>query len=196
MGVLRYSPHRLIGLAASTFLMTTTPPPSSDVYLLRRRPMLTVFWGLPYVGLLRGGPPPIARLELTDEAVRCTIVDKSGYAKWLARRLGMKDLKKRLKTSQPVTVFEFPRGDYDIDWPDTSLGTVCEIRHGATDSWVISFLLPADYEDFDVLRYFHTFRAYQTRAARREWRKALDPGQAPVRLTKHPGIGAPPSAKG
>jgi hypothetical protein len=168
----------LIGLGASTFLMTTTPPPSSDVYLLRRRPMLSVFWGLPYVGLLRTGSPPIARLELTDQVVRCTIVDKSGHAKWLERRLGIKDLKKRLKTGEPVTVFEFARDDYDITWPDTSLGTVCEIRHGAADGWVISFLLPADYEDFDVLRYFHALRAYQTRAARREWRKALNPRRA------------------
>jgi hypothetical protein len=186
VSVFRYSPHRLVGLDMATFLMTTTPPPSTDVYLLRRRPMLSVFWALPYVGLLRRGSPPIGRLELTDQTVRCTIVDKSGHARWLARRLQIPDLKKRLKTGQPVTVFEFPRDDYDITWPDTSLGTVCEIRRGPTDGWVVSFLLPADYEDFDMLRYFHAFRAYQTRAARRQWRKALDPGRAPARLPNHP----------
>ena len=174
MSAFRYSPHRLVGLDASTFFMTTTPPPLTDVYLLRRRPMLSVLWGLPYSGLLHQGSPPIARLELTDQTVRCTLVDKSGHARWLARRLQLPDLKKRLKTG-PVTVFEFPRNGYDITWPDTSLGAVCEIRQGTADSWVVSFMLPADYEDFDVLRYFHAFRAYQTRGVRRQWRKALDP---------------------
>lgn len=182
MSILRYSPHRLVGLDAATFLMTTTPPPLTDVYLLRRRPMLSVFWGLPYVGLLHRGSPPIARLELTDQTVRCTLIDKSGHAGWLERRLQVKDLKKRLKAREQVTVFEFPRDGYDISWPDTSLGTVCEIRHGPTDSWVISFTLPADYEDFDVLRYFHAVRAYQTRGVRRQWRRALNPRAAPSTL--------------
>jgi hypothetical protein len=58
--------------------------------------MLSVFWGLPYAGLLHPGSPPIARLELTDQTLRCTLVDKSGYAGWLARRLQVPDLKKRL----------------------------------------------------------------------------------------------------
>lgn len=175
MNILRYSPHRLLALDASTFFMTTTPPPLTDVYLLRRRPRLSVLWGLPYSGLLHPGSPPIARLELTDQTVRCILVDKSGYAGWLAKRLRVPDLKKRLKTGPPVTAFEFPRDDYDITWPDTSLGAVCEIRHGAADSWVVSFMLPADYEDFDLIRYFHAVRAFQARGARREWRKALDP---------------------
>lgn len=175
MSILRYSPHRLIGLSSSTFLMSTTPPPMTDVYLLRRRPMLSVFWGLPYAGLLHRGSPPIARLEITDQTVRCTLVDKSGHAGWLARRLHVPDLKKRLKNGEPVTVFEFPRDDYEVSWPDFSLGNLCEIRHRQGEPWFISFTLPADYEDFDFIRYFHAIRAFQTRAVRRQWRDALEP---------------------
>jgi hypothetical protein len=185
VSVFRYSPHRLLGLNAATFLMSTTPPPVTDVYLLRRRPMLSVFWGLPYAGLLHRGSPPIARLELTDETLRCTLVDKSGYAGWLARRLQVPDLKKRLKNGEAVTVFEFPRDGYQISWPDTSLGNLCEIRQGPAEPWVISFTLPADYEDFDFVRYFHVFRAFQTRGIRQQWRRALEPAGDQLELN-HP----------
>jgi hypothetical protein len=171
----RYSPNRLAHDIARS-LTTMTPPPLADVYLLRRRPLLGVFWDLPDFGLLHRDLPPMARLELTDQTVRCTLIDKSGHAGWLARRLQVPDLKKRLKTGQQVTVFEFPRNGYEITWPEISLGTLCEIRQGPAQHWVISFTLPADYENFDVFRYFNAFRAYQTRGIRRQWRRALDPG--------------------
>jgi hypothetical protein len=137
--------------------------------------MLGVFWDLPDFGLLHHDLPPMARLELTDETLRCTLIDKSGHAGWLARRLQIPDLKKRLKAGEQVTVFEIPRNGYDITWPEISLGTLCEIRHGQAHRWVISFTLPADYENFDVFKYFNAFRAYQTRDVRQQWRRALDP---------------------
>jgi hypothetical protein len=184
VSVLRYSPNRIAHDIARS-LATTTPPPLADVYLLRRRPLLGVFWDLPDFGLLPRNLPPMARLELTDQTVRCTLIDKSGHAGWLARRLHMPDLKKRLKAGQQVTVFEFPRNGYDITWPQISLGTLCEIRHGEDQQWVISFTLPADYENFDVFRYFNAFRAYQMRGVRRRWRNALD-SRARAHLMNHP----------
>ena len=98
----------------------------------------------------------------------------------------MPDLKKRLKAGERVTVFEFPRGGYDIDWPLHSLGTLCEIRHGVENRWTIAFTLPTGYERNDLFRYANVLRAYQTRSVRGQWRQAL--GRAGRRV---PSIGKP-----
>jgi hypothetical protein len=156
--------------------MKTTPPPLTDVYLMRRCPLLGAFGGLadvPFSSLLHFSSPVVARLELTDWTVRCTLVGKRGNARWLAQRLYLPDLKKRLKSGERVTVFEFPRGGYEIDWPVHSLGTLCEIRHGVANRWVIAFTLPTGYERNDLFRYVNVLRAYQTRGVRGQWRRAL-----------------------
>lgn len=184
----RYSPKRLANDVARS-LTTTSPPPLADVYLLRRRPVLGMFWDIPTFGLLGRDLPPIARLEVTDETVRCTLVDPSGHAGWLARRLQVPDLKKRLKSGQSVRVFEFPRHGYDINWPDISLGTLCEIRQGKAHHWVISFTLPPNYENFDLFKYFNAVRAYQTRDVRRQWRQALDPTKHGFRQVSPDAVG-------
>lgn len=72
-------------------------------------------------------------------------MDESGYARWLARRLQLPDLKERLKTRQPVTVFEFSRNGYDINWPALSMGTLFEISEPGSPRWVMSFGLPSQY---------------------------------------------------
>jgi hypothetical protein len=164
--------------------MKTTPPPLTDVYLMRRCPLLGAFGGLadvPFSSLLHFSSPVVAQLELTGWTVRCTLTGKRGNARWLAQRLQLPDLKKRLKSGQRVTVFEFPRDGYGIDWPVHSLGTLCEIRHGIADRWVIAFTLPTGYERNGLFRYVNVLRAYQTRRVRGQWRRALRPaGHHPI----------------
>jgi hypothetical protein len=165
--------------------LNTTPPPKTFVFLLRRRPLVGVFSGLnPFnLGSLRSHP--LALLELTDSTVRCTLVNKHGHAGWLAERLHIPDLKERLKTEQ-VTVFEFPRSGYEINWPKLDMGMLFEIGEPGSPRWITSFSLPNDdyvsMSDWDfivpVLEQLAALRDNAMRGVRQLWRQALDPDGA------------------
>jgi hypothetical protein len=170
----------MVGLGSD---LNTTPPPRTAVFLLRRRPLIGVFSGLNpfYLDILRSRP--LAVLELTDSTVRCTLVNKYGHAGWLADRLHMPDLKERLKTEQ-VTVFEFPRNGYEINWPKLDMGMLFEIGEPGSPRWITSFSLPRDesYVDFTwwnaALMFFaqmSVLRDTAMREVRQLWRQALDP---------------------
>jgi hypothetical protein len=108
-------------------LAELSPPPRTELYLYD---MARLGWS----------GTPIARLELTDQAMRCTIKGQMGYARWLSERLAIPDLKKRLKDGQLVTVFEFPRYGCDIAWPNWNPpGTCFQVRHGNTPVWALAF---------------------------------------------------------
>jgi hypothetical protein len=170
--------------------LRTTPPPRTAVFLLRRRPLIGAFSGLNpfYLGVLKSRP--LAVLQLTDTTVRCVLVNKYGHARWLAERLQMPDLKDRLKTEE-VTVFEFPRGGYEIKWPKLDMGMLCEIGEPGSDRWITSFSLPRDEHvppgfssDWDVLidavAQVAALRDGAMREVRRLWRQALDPNGSQV----------------
>jgi hypothetical protein len=121
---------------------------------------------------------PLARLELTDRTVRCTLLRKQKlkHAGWLAQRLQIPDLKERVTTGEQVTVFEFPRDGYHIKWPKLSTGTLFEISEPSSPQWIVSFGMPRDYEHES----FFAFWDFLMLEERREWRQALDPTQSNV----------------
>ncbi len=152
--------------------LRTTPPPQTESYLLRRRPRLGAFAGLnPFFfgDLLER---PLARLELTDRTVRCTLrKQKLKHAGWLAQRLQMPDLAERVHAGQEVTVFEMPRGAYNIKWPKLGMGTVFEISEPSSSPWIVSFGIPRDYEKDSYLAFYDFVNSDE----RRQWREALSP---------------------
>jgi hypothetical protein len=105
-----------------------TPPPRTQVYLFRSA---GISGGLSNFS--------IALLELTDSTVRCTITGDAGYAGWIAKRLAIPDLHKRLKAGEHVTVFEFPRNGYRITWPTIAGGELFKISQGNGPEWVVRF---------------------------------------------------------
>jgi len=116
---------------------------------------------------------PLARLELTDRTVRCTLLRKQKlmHAGWLAQRLQIPDLKERVKAGEQVTVFEFPRDGYQIKWPKLSTGTLFEISEPSSPPWILSFGMPRDYERRSWLVAYDFLMANE----RRQWREALSP---------------------
>jgi hypothetical protein len=74
--------------------------------------------------------------------VRCTITGNAGYAGWIAKRLAIPDLHKRLKAGEHVTVFKFPRNGYRIKWPRLATGEVFKIGQGEAPDWVVGFNPP------------------------------------------------------
>ena len=151
--------------------LRTTPPPQTQLFLLRRRPRLGVFAGLNpfFFGDLIDRP--LARLELTDQTVRCTLTrQKLKHAGWLSKRLQIPDLAERVKSGEQVTVFEFPRGAYDIKWPKLGMGTVFEISESSSTPWIVSFGMPRDYERESWLAIYDFLNMDE----RLKWRDALN----------------------
>jgi hypothetical protein len=135
------------------WLTGATPPPRTGLYL---------YGGAGYAS-------PIAQLELTDRTMRCTVKGKSGYARWLSKRLEIPDLKKHLNDGQQVTVFELPRYGCEIRWPEwVPPGACLQVRRGDGSVWSLAFIepgrRPAESE-------------YQKLAGTcQQWRAALGPG--------------------
>lgn len=155
------------------WFLRTTPPPQTELFLLRRRPWLGVFAGLNPFSIGDLIERPLARLELTDRTVRCTLVRgrKLKHAGWLARRLQIPDLAERVKAGDEVTVFELPRDAYLIKWPKLGAGTLFEIGGPSSPPWIVSFGMPRDYEHESWLAFYDFLMMNE----RRQWREALSP---------------------
>jgi hypothetical protein len=153
--------------------LTTTPPPQTNLFLLRRRPWLGVFASLNPFSIGDLIERPLARLELTDRTVRCTLLRKQKlkHAGWLAQRLQISDLKERVSDGEQVTVFEFPRDGYHIKWPKLSTGTLFEISEPSSAPWIVSFGMPRDYERHSWLAAYDFLMMNE----RQQWREALSP---------------------
>jgi hypothetical protein len=160
-------------MAIDREFLKTTPPPQTDLFLLRRRPKLGVFASLNPFSVGDLIERPLARLELTDRTVRCTLLRKQKlmHAGWLAQRLQIPDLKERVKAGEQVTVFEFPRDGYEIKWPKLSTGTVFEISEPSSPPWIVSFGMPRDYERHAWLAAYDLMMSNE----RKQWREALSP---------------------
>jgi hypothetical protein len=160
-------------MAIDREFLKTTPPPQTDLFLLRRRPKLGVFASLNPFSVGDLIERPLARLELTDRTVRCTLLRKQKlmHAGWLAQRLQIPDLKERVKAGEQVTVFEFPRDGYEIKWPKLSTGTVFEISEPSSPPWIVSFGMPRDYERHAWLAAYDLMMGNE----RKQWREALSP---------------------
>ena len=113
---------------------------------------------------------PLARLELTERTIRCTLVRKQKlkHAGWLAERLQIPDLKERVGAGEQVTVFEFPRDGYHIKWPKLSAGTLFEISGPSSPPWIVSFGMPRDYEGHSWLAAYDFLMMNE----RQQWREA------------------------
>jgi hypothetical protein len=155
-------------------LMRTTPPPQTKLFLLRRRPRLGVLGGFLPVVFADLIERPLARLEITDGTVRCTLVPrhKLKHVDWLSKRLDLPDLAERVKRGEEVTVFEYPRNSYQIKWPKLSMGTLFEIGQPSSPPWVVSFGMPRDYGRHEWMVLFDVMNSPE----RKRWRTALTPG--------------------
>jgi hypothetical protein len=162
-------------MALEQIYLQITPPPRTELFLLPRRPRL---------GLLTGVNPfffgdvvrrPLARLELTDRTVRCTLVTRNKLKRegWLADRLQIPDLAERVSAGNEVPVFEFPLGAYTIEWPKLSAGTVFEISDGSSEPWVVSFGKPEDFSRESWYTLPFTMSLYLKSPPRRQWRDML-----------------------
>ena len=158
-------------MGVERWFLRTTPPPRTELFLLRRRPWFGVFAGLNpfYFGDVI--ERPLARLELTDQTVRCTLPGrrKLKHAGWLAKRLQIPDLQERVKAGEEVTVFELPRDACQIKWPKLSMGTLFEIGEPSSPPWIVSFGMPRDYEQSS----WWAFYDFLNMDERRQWREAL-----------------------
>jgi hypothetical protein len=151
-------------------MLKTTPPPRTDLFLLRRRSRLGVLASFNPFFISDLIERPLARLELTDRTIRCTLPkQKLKHAGWLAKRLQIPDLKERVLAGEQVTVFEFPRDGYQINWPKLSAGTLFEISEPSSAPWIVSFGMPRDYEDFSIFALYD----FLNMAERRQWQEAL-----------------------
>lgn len=54
-----------------------------------------------------------AELELTDTSLRCGLAE---HSRWVAKALGIDDLKDRLAAGEPITAFDFRREHLDVKW--------------------------------------------------------------------------------
>jgi hypothetical protein len=169
---------------APRITLTTTPPPRTEAYLLHHRPRFGVFSRFNILAYPFRGRPLVA-LELNDQSVRCTILGRvESHPRWLAKRLGMPDLKERVKSGQ-VTVFELPRHGYEITWPKYDFGTLFQIGAPGDQPWTVAFNHGRDYTDdfgFDWWNIASAFADLQslisegrTHPARDQWRQALKP---------------------
>jgi hypothetical protein len=179
---------------ARMIALTTTPPPETQAYLFHHRPRFGVFSGLnPFAWPWRGRP--LVLLQLSDQTVRCTILGRRfGGARWLAARLGMPDLKERLKSGEEVTVFEFARNGYEIDWPKLDMYTLFEIGEPGSPRWTVSFRKIRDYSTGGsgwmeavslLLDSGDILREASKNDVRQLWRTALDPGAQHVSNEAH-----------
>jgi hypothetical protein len=168
----------------SRITMTTTPPPRTEAYLFHHRPRFGVFSRFNIFALAIRGRPLVA-LELDDQTVRCSVVGKhTGHPRWLAARLQLPDLKERLAAG-PVTVFEFPRHGYEINWPKYDFGTLFQIGEPGAQPWTISFNSGRDYTNDIGLGWWELLSALADAGSllregnehpiREQWRQALDP---------------------
>jgi hypothetical protein len=153
--------------------LRTTPPPRTELYLLRRRSRLGVFASLNPFFISDLIDRPLARLELTDRTVRCTLTGrfKLKHPGWLAKRLQIPDLQERVNNGEEVLVFEFARDAYQITWPTLSFGTLFEISEPASEPWIVSFGMPRDYERES----WFTYIDLMNNGERQQWRQALSP---------------------
>src|ERR1700710_2966733 len=93
-------------LSMNRTVLKTTPPPRTNLFLLRRRSRLGVFASINPFFISHLIERPLARLELTDHTVRCTLPkQKLMHAGWLAERLQIPDLKERVGVGEQVKVF-------------------------------------------------------------------------------------------
>ncbi|AGB22118.1 hypothetical protein Mycsm_01723 [Mycobacterium sp. JS623] len=127
--------------------MTTTPPPQTKAYLLQSR--ANSFFA-------------VGDLELTDTTLRCRV---TGHAGWIAKELGIPDLKERLAAGESITAFEFPRDGVKIKWLKQFMGAGFQVSHGDGKEWIVSLIYPSGF-----LALLETFEA---RSARKQWRAAL-----------------------
>lgn len=118
---------------------------------------------------------PLARLELTDRTVRCTLVTRNKLKRtgWLADRLGISDLAERVSAGNEVPVFEFARGTYQITWPTLGMGTVFEITDASSDPWVVTFGKPQDFSHVSLFTLPIIITTFMKSPQRQQWRNVL-----------------------
>ena len=127
--------------------MTTTPPPQTKAYLLQNR--ANSFFA-------------VGELELTDTTLRCRV---TGNAGWIAKELGIPDLKERLAAGESITAFEFPRDGLKVKWLKQFMGAGFQVSNGDGKQWVVSLIYPSGF--------LALLEIFEARSARKEWRAAL-----------------------
>jgi hypothetical protein len=129
--------------------VSTTPPPQTKVYLLQNR--ANSFFA-------------VGELELTDTTLRCRV---TGNAGWIAKELGIPDLKERLAAGETITAFEFARDALKIKWLKQFMGAGFQVSDGDSKPWLVSLIYPSGF--LTILDLF------DGHSARKEWRAALTP---------------------
>jgi hypothetical protein len=127
--------------------LSTTPPPRTKVYLLQNR--ANSFFA-------------VGELELTDTTLRCRV---TGNARWIAKELGIPDLKERLAAGETITAFEFARDRLKLKWLKQLMGAGFKVSEGDGKPWIVSLIYPTG-----ILSLLEIF---EDRGARKEWRAAL-----------------------
>ena len=104
--------------------MTLSPPPRAEVYLVKSRlsPLSTR-----------------AALELTDDTLRCTVME---YSKWVEKALEISDLRSRLRAGQTVAAFDFRRDQLEITWLKRFLKAGFSVSSGGSRRWLVSRVYP------------------------------------------------------
>ncbi len=80
-----------------------------------------------------------AALELTDDALRCTVTE---YAKWVEKAMGISDLKSRLQEGEAVAAFDFRRDQLKIKWLSRFLKAGFSVSDGGSRRWLVSLVYP------------------------------------------------------
>jgi len=127
--------------------VTTTPPPKTKAYLLQNR--ANSFFA-------------VAELELTDTTLRCRV---TGDAGWIAKELGIPDLKERLAAGESITAFEFARDGLKIKWLKQLMGAGFQVGNAEGRQWIVSLIYPSGF--------LALLEVFEARGARKEWRAVL-----------------------
>ncbi len=136
--------------------MSALPPPRTPAYLYRNLAD----------GKYTSTP---VELELTDSSLRCVL---RGYSRWVAKRLGLPDLKQNLQAGECVTVFDIPRRQMQIKWPILFMGAVFQVSDGNGNRWAVSLTRPQGTTMGSVGS--EMVSMVGDRQARKQWREALD----------------------
>ena len=129
--------------------MTLSPPPRAEVYLVesRLRPISTR-----------------AALELTDDNLRCTVKEYSG---WVEKALGISDLRSRLQAGEAVAAFDFRRDQLKIKWLKQFLKAGFSVSEGGSRRWLVSLVYPTG-----IMALVEVVDGWDVH---HEWRRALPP---------------------
>jgi hypothetical protein len=127
--------------------VTASPPPTTNAYLLQNRS--NAYFAT-------------CELELTASTLRCRITSDTG---WVAKRLGVDDLGRRLAVGERVYAFDFRRDQLNLKWLRQFFSAGFKVGAPDAEPWLVSLVNPAGP--------LSMLDAFFERGVHKQWRATL-----------------------